>query len=72
MPGDPKECIEHAKRCWALASETTNPVLKESLLDLAQRWASLASGLQTTRELLEKWGEQPDKQPATQRILDRQ
>ena len=39
MPGDPKRCREHAKRCWALASEVTNPVLKESLLDAAQRWA---------------------------------
>ena len=62
MPGDPKECREHAKRCWALASETNNPTLKESLLDLAQRWASLASDLQTTRELLEKWGEDSEKQ----------
>jgi hypothetical protein len=62
MPGDPKECIEHAKRCWALASETNNPILKESLLDLAQRRASLASGLKTTSELLEKWGKDSDKQ----------
>ena len=62
MPGDPKECREHAKRCWALASETNNLTLKESLLDLAQRWASLASDLQTTRELLEKWGEDSEKQ----------
>jgi hypothetical protein len=34
MPGDPKRCREHAKRCWALASEVTTPVLKESLLEL--------------------------------------
>ena len=33
MPGDPKECREHAKRCWELASETTNPALKESLVE---------------------------------------
>jgi len=37
MLGDPKECREHAKRCWALASETKNPVLQESLTDLAGR-----------------------------------
>jgi hypothetical protein len=37
MPGDPKQCREHAKRCWALASEITNPILKESLTDAAQR-----------------------------------
>ena len=31
MPDDPKECREHAKR-WAVASATTNPVLKQSLV----------------------------------------
>jgi len=53
MPGDPKRCREHAKRCWALASEITNPVLKESLLDAAQRWAVLAAELETIHSLLE-------------------
>jgi hypothetical protein len=37
MPGGPKERREHAKRCWALASEVTNPALKESLVETAQR-----------------------------------
>jgi hypothetical protein len=65
MPGDPKACAENAKRCWALASETKNPALKESLIDLAQRWSRLAIDLQAVRELLEKWGpdsEQADRQ----------
>jgi len=31
MPDDPKECREHAKR-WAVASATTNPVLKQNLI----------------------------------------
>ena len=53
MPGDPKRCREHAKRCWALASEITNPVLKESLTDAAQRWAVLAAELETIHSLLE-------------------
>jgi len=53
MPGDPKQCREHAKRCWALASQTTNPVLKESLTDAAQRWAVLATELETIHSLLE-------------------
>jgi hypothetical protein len=57
MPGDPKECREHAKRCWELASEATNPVLKESLIDLAQRWARLASDLEVTKRMLDAWGE---------------
>ena len=36
MPGDPNECREHAKRCWALAAETKNPALKDNLVDLVQ------------------------------------
>lgn len=61
MPGDPSECREHAKRCWALAAEATSPAVKESLLELAQRWARLASDLKSTHDLLEKWGHKPDK-----------
>jgi hypothetical protein len=49
MPGDPKECREHAKRCWKLTSGVSNPILKESLIDLAQRRARLASGLWPNR-----------------------
>jgi len=55
MPGDPKECREHAKRCWALASEVTNPALKESLVESAQRWSRLATDLEATHILLEEW-----------------
>lgn len=62
MPGDPNECREHAKRCWALAAETKNPVLQESLTDLAQQWARIATDLEATRRLLDAWGtEAPDK-----------
>ena len=60
MPGDPKQCREHAKRCWALASEVTNPVVKESLTDAAQRWALLATELETIHSLLEAL-EEPEK-----------
>jgi hypothetical protein len=62
MPGDPKECREHAKRCWALASQTKNPVLKESLVDIAQRWVLLAAELDATHALLGAWRtDAPDK-----------
>jgi|SwirhirootsSR3_FD_contig_41_9964507_length_310_multi_5_in_0_out_0_1 hypothetical protein len=63
MPGDPKTCQEHAKRCWALAAETTNPVIKDSLVDLARRWMQLASDLQFTRELMEEWGDKRASNP---------
>jgi hypothetical protein len=56
MPGDPKECREHAKRCWVLASEVTNPALKESLVAAAQRWSRLAVDHEAVHILLEEWG----------------
>jgi hypothetical protein len=59
MPGDPNESRERAKRCWQFASETTNPALKASLVDLAQRWAALATDLERTNELMRVWGD-PD------------
>jgi hypothetical protein len=61
MPGDPNECRERAKRCWALAAEAKNPVIRESLIDLAQRWAVLAIDLQATRALMEQWGDSEKK-----------
>ena len=57
MPGDPNECRGHAERCWALAAEAKEPVLKASLVDLAQRWAALATDLEATKRLLDAWGE---------------
>ena len=62
MPGDPEECRAHAKRCWALAAETKNPDLRDSLTDLAQRWARLAIDLEKTLQLLEEWSEPGDEE----------
>jgi hypothetical protein len=60
MPGDPQECRAHAKRCWALAQQTNDPVLKDCLVDTAQRWSRLAADLDATYEYVDKWG-QPHK-----------
>ena len=48
MPGDPEECRQHAKRCWALAGEAKNPEVKNSLVEIAQRWTALAADLEAT------------------------
>ena len=48
MPGNPEEYRAHARRCWALAAEVTNPVRKKRLTDLAQRWAKVAADLEVT------------------------
>jgi hypothetical protein len=57
MPGDPKECRQHAKNCWALAAEATSPEIKYHLTDLAQRWAAIATDLEFTQKLLDELGD---------------
>jgi hypothetical protein len=64
VPGNPKECREHAKRCMELAAGTTNPALKESLLDLAKTWSRLATDLDATKQLVEAWDEPKPKKPS--------
>ena len=39
---DPKECSENAKRCIALASQATDPVVQRRLLETAHGWMRLA------------------------------
>ena len=61
MLGDPKECREHASdKYWQLASETKNPELRQSLADLAQTWARLATDIDATRRY-EKWAAEAPK-----------
>ena len=36
MPGDPKECRQHARRCAELASIATTPEAREQFLSLEQ------------------------------------
>ena len=56
MPSDAERCREHAKECWVWAAGTKNPSLKDSLTDLAKRWARLATELEATRILFERVG----------------
>ena len=56
MPSDAERCRKHATECWTWAAGTKNPSLKESLTDLAKRWARLATELEATRILFEKVG----------------
>jgi len=56
MPSDAERCRKHATECWAWAAGTKNPSLRESLTDLAKRWARLVTELEATRILFEKVG----------------
>jgi hypothetical protein len=64
MPGDPKDCRQHAKNCWVLATEAKTPELKHHFTDLAQRWAELATDLETTQRLLAEFGDERLKSKA--------
>jgi hypothetical protein len=56
MPGDPKECREHASNCLRLAAEARSPSHKEHFEKLAERWMALAKDLEFTQTLLATWG----------------
>jgi hypothetical protein len=57
MPGDPKECREHAKNCLKMAADSTSPLAKAQFEDLAQTWLRLATDLERAKALVEHWGE---------------
>jgi hypothetical protein len=60
MPGDPKECREHAKQCLKLACETPSPLAKAQFEDLAQTWSRLATDIERTKAFLAQWGPSDD------------
>jgi hypothetical protein len=68
MPGDPKECRDHAQRCWALAAQAAQPELKHHFTDLAQRWARLAADLEATEDLLTEFGDDRLTEQITKKV----
>ena len=52
MPGDPKECREHARRCAELASSATTPDAREQFLSLEQSWMRLAADLENAQMVI--------------------
>jgi hypothetical protein len=62
MPIDSKTYKEHAERCLELAAEALDPVLKDNLLEAAERWTRLASDLASTSDLLERRDDPPERQ----------
>jgi hypothetical protein len=61
MPGDPRECREHAARCAELAHTAKSPELKMTLINLSQNWMKLASDLERAANLLAAEGRTPDE-----------
>ena len=52
MPGDPKECRQHATRCAELAHTARTPELKLTLIELSKTWLKLAIELERAHAML--------------------
>ena len=70
MPGDPKECRQHALACVRLAQNSASPQAREEFANLARTWLRLADDLEQSLAFLDALeGEtEPERQtgyPAT-------
>ena len=61
MPGDPKECRQHAERCAELARLASTPEARDQFLSLQMTWIRLASD--KARALIEVTQEREEEQP---------
>ena len=52
MPGDPKECRQHALNCVHLAKGATTPELRNHFAKLARTWIKLADELEQSEAFL--------------------
>lgn len=52
MPGDPKECRQHAVNCTQLACTADSPEMRDHFASLATAWTRLANELELTQALL--------------------
>ena len=53
MPGDPKECRQHAEKCLRLAQEASSEEIRRSFVNLANKWMMLAGDLESAQALLD-------------------
>jgi hypothetical protein len=53
MPGDPKECRQHALNCVRLAQTSSTPQAREQFASLANTWLRLASDLEQAQAFLD-------------------
>jgi hypothetical protein len=53
MPGDPKECRQHALICVRLAQTSASPHAREHFASLARTWVRLADDLESSQALLD-------------------
>jgi hypothetical protein len=52
MPGDPRECRQHALSCVRLAQTSASPQAREQFANLARTWIRLADDLERSQTFL--------------------
>jgi hypothetical protein len=52
MPGDPKECRQHALNCMLEAKAARTPQARDGFANMARSWIKLAEELERTQALL--------------------
>ena len=65
MPGDPKECRQHALACVQLAQNSASPQAREEFASLAQTWIKLADDLERSQAFLDALNEETVSQRRT-------
>jgi len=63
MPGDPRACREHGRRCAELAVLAATPQEREHFLSLESAWIRLAAELESAEAFLKTMDEIDFKQP---------
>jgi len=53
MPGNPKECRQHALNCMLLAKQSANQESNQTFLSLSQSWTRLAVELENAEARLD-------------------
>ena len=60
MPGDPKECRQHALNCVQLAKTAVSPEARDRFAHLARTWIRLAEELDRMQAVLAEEEEEED------------
>ena len=63
MPGDPKECRQHAERCAELARLAITPEARDTFRSLQMTWIRLAMELDQARAVIKATQELEEEQP---------
>lgn len=61
MPGDPKECRQHALHCAELAEKAQSPERAKVFQNLAKQWLKMAVELERAHALRDEFQPKPRK-----------